>query len=267
MNEYYSNSKPFLTNNNTIKQFEHILLPKKTLYDNSVQNILGGFYNSYISPNIFFLILLGILVIFLFIRYFFIDDQEDFLMDLSIDQDINKINFRPTLNPSLPLETQNSYVNYLPDTITEIDPTTGKWINRNDIDPPVYPKEQYPPFIYPSTQKDVFVGTHNTYQNKKDPLYGTNYISNNPYDGEQLAMDSINPSPYNWPTNFNSTTGTAVGWMTKKNRESVSDMDLQQLIGDYELSNSNIIYKAPSCSDMYDNIGAFPQKATKPYAE
>lgn len=256
MNTYFSNSNPILTNIKTVKNMEQLFLIKDPLKEQSLGNVFNSFYQNVIEPHIFVLVLFGILILFLVIRYCY------------MEEDKKKENFRPTFNPSLPIDVQQSFVRYMPDEVPVIVPN-GNLVDNNDINPPIRPIENYPPFIHAVENRDVFTGTYDTYQNHNDPLYNTNYLMNDtsPYSGQmgsQLMMDNTIPSSYNWPTNFNSTTGTAVGWMTGKAREVMHAQDEQLYNKEKNMIASPQLHNGQQwCNDQ--NI--FTQQLSRPYEE
>lgn len=259
MNTYFSNSNPVLTNIKTVKNMEHLFLIKDPVKEQSLGSVLGSFYQNIIEPNLFVLLLFVVLILFMLFRFYYMSD--DFKEEEQED-------FRPTFNPSLPIKSQQSFVRYMPDEVPVIAPN-GEYVTNNDIDPPIRPVEKYPPFIHTTQDRDVFTGTHDTYQNHHDPLYNTNYLMNDtsPYSGQmgsQLAMDHTIPSSFNWPTNFNSTTGSAVGWMTGRARQNLHALDEQLYNDEYNMITAP---QYGNGNEWRDSGNMFTQAISRPYAE
>jgi hypothetical protein len=90
MMDTFDGSLPNLISAKTIKDIE---APLSNLSDNvegnKVINGLGNFYSNYISPNLFPLIVIGLLVLYLTIKYVLKKDREE-KEDIEIKQEIKK---------------------------------------------------------------------------------------------------------------------------------------------------------------------------------
>lgn len=200
--DFFSNSRPNLISNRTIKALEKLYSIKggDTVNEKGVSDTLYNLYKNYIEPNIFLFILLIIFCLFLIYKYISKNQEE----------------FQPTFNPSIPIESQNSYVNYLPDNAALN--VGGELKSYNDLVPPKSVPFEYPPIIHPQQNRNVYTGTTNTYLN---------------------AQDTRIPHPFDWPMDLNETTDAAVNYMTKKNRKSVDNITNSIINGEYYDQDNN----------------------------
>lgn len=204
--EFFSNSKPDLINKKTVRSMEKMLSFKNPIRELSVIDSFASFYDTYISPNIFVLILL--ILFCLFLAYKYIAKQT------KIDED-NKEEFRPALNPTLPIKEQQSFVHYLPDDIPQT--FNGKLTTVNELMPPETPIFELPNIPKPWAHREVDVGFDNLYKNANNHLIA---------------------HPYDWPNNFNSSTSSSVGYMTDKNKQSFDKLSKQISDDNDKLSQS-----------------------------
>lgn len=180
---FFSQSNPDLISRATIKK---LLLSDNLLVQGGQKNTENNFYTNYIEPNLLILILFIIFCLFLLYRYYTKENKESFV---------------PTFNPSIPVDEQQSYVHYMDNEIPLN--FNGKFETRNERYPPNPIIEEYPPLITPPQDRDLYVGTTDTY-----------------YD----AKDTKIPHPYGWPSTFNTTTGQAVKFMTDQNTKNLDDL-------------------------------------------
>lgn len=226
--------------------------------NNIITNINGcifNFYTNCIQPNIFFIILAIFFSLFLYWKYRIknnpdlIDNYIENYIDTSkskkqkkiekIEKKIKKIEdlidtiesssydsvkkdqgeFIANFNPSVPVSAQNSYTNFMDDTVpiitSDIDGNKTKITYRQFYNTPE-PKYEYLPIIKNKINKnDTYTGLYNEYNNFVDQDY------NNPYE---------------WEQNYNETTYNAIDYATAKNRES-----LQLLNQGVDNTNNQII--------------------------
>lgn len=236
--EYFSNTKPNIINPNIQSNFEDILKTTSKSYD--TVDYLGSFYEDFIKPNLFVLIML--LLIGLFLLYKYLDKQErndnkkeyedyknigevDKLLNINkekLESNLEKLSseknqnilipelykesdyksFRPTFNPSLPIDRQQSFTNYLPDNIAV--KYNNEFINNNQLNPPKVVRKEYIPFLHNPENRESILGLNNSYENSKD-------------------SSIINSLGY--PMDYNRTTSNAIEFATELNRNNIDIMD------------------------------------------
>ena len=202
--DFFSNTKPNLINGKTLKNMDKILSLAKPMPVKAVSDTLYSFYDIYISPNIFVLIMLAIFAIFLAYRYWSKNDQLE--------------DFRPAFNPTIPVDQQQSFVHYLPD---DDQYEVNEQISTiNQIIPPKPPKPILPDVPKPVLFKEVNTGTSNTYYDSID------HIINNPFD---------------WPNNFNSSTSQSVAFMAGQNKAAFDELENIINKENHNLLHSNVI--------------------------
>lgn len=189
--EFFSNSKPDLINKKTMRNIEKMLVIQNPVKELTVIDSFFSFYENYISPNIFVLILLIMFGMFLAYRYLAKQNKE--LED-----------FRPALNPSIPIKDQQSFVHYLPDDIPEN--VNGVVTTYNELNPQKLSTAVLPDIPKPWGHKEINVGFTNSYKN---------------------TDDSRIMQPFDWPDNLNSSTSSAVEYMVDKNRQNFDDLSNQ----------------------------------------
>jgi hypothetical protein len=205
--EFFSNSKPDLINKKTIRTMEKMLVMVEPIKEPTVIDSFCSFYNNYISPNLFVLILLIIFCLFLTYKYFLKQSKEDELED-----------FRPAFNPTLPTEEQNSFVHYLPDDIPLN--VADRVVIRSEIEPPSLPPAVLPDIPKPWYSREINTGLENSYE---------------------YQPDHIIPHPYDWPNNFVSSTSESVDYMTDKNKKNFNDL-AQKIFNDQDKMINTKIY-------------------------
>jgi len=208
MDDFFSESKPDLINKKTLYNFEKMLKkPKVTVEETSWGNTLSYIYDEYIKPNVFFIIVIVLLALFLLYRY--MTKSENIIEPDHFNGDIFE---RPVLNPNIPIKEQNPQVNYLADEIPFR--YEDMYITHNDIDPPIEYPFKYPD-IPPKIQDNgrVYSGLHNIYN-----------------DGH-LFIDS----------DYDRATNNALDYMTKQNRRNL-DL-LAEII--FDSSNPSKIDSSP----------------------
>ncbi len=221
--DFFSGSVPNLISKRSIKNIEKIANIKNPIKEVSIFDSINSFYNNFIEPNIFILSMLFIFIIFLIYKYY---AKNNITKNQYNPENIE--NFRAMFNPNLPIDIQNSYVNYLPDKI----PSTidGELVSYDDLVKKEEPEYRYPPFIENTENRDIYTGTYNTYQN---------------------SQDSAIPHPFGWPMNYNSSTEKSIKYMTNLNQKNLDDLndinneEENDLIyysqnNNYQLSNSCI---------------------------
>lgn len=175
----------------------------------------------FVWENILVIIFIVGIIIFLFYRYYMkrSKEKEDFVNeDIDDTYDIlqfhNKPFVRPTMNPIYPIKKQMNYALYPPEKMPY--KTNGKTVNfiRDDQKvissrdlrevgvPGQIHKYTYPNYGYHQSAGDCYAGLANPYQ----------HSNNNPH----LR------SAYEYPTNFNETTGDFISTMTGLNRHTIN---------------------------------------------
>jgi hypothetical protein len=102
MDDFFSESKPDLINKKTMYNFEKMLKkPKDISDDTSLSNILSYIYNEYIKPNIFFIIVVVLLTLFLLYRYMTKSDN------INANDNFSDTSERPIFNPNISTKDQN----------------------------------------------------------------------------------------------------------------------------------------------------------------
>lgn len=128
LNGYYSNTKPSLVSNTTNNKLIKNIISSK---QNNTSSIITGF----IREHLVIIIVVIIICIILAWRYKIQQKKiktEDFMYDEGYERDnngnliytrdnINSIMTRPTFNPSIPVEMQESYTRYLPDEVNNME--------------------------------------------------------------------------------------------------------------------------------------------------
>jgi hypothetical protein len=175
--ELYTNSLPILISERVTTTYS------KLMEDMSKQNlgIFQKLYENIIQPNLGLSILVSLILIFLIWRYisFRNNKKEQFQRKLgtTLKGYPNRVRYfsgmdspneriaRPTFNPSIPIQKQQSYVNYLPDTIPVNH--NGKFVNN----------VQEMQYTAPANNANTFQYT--------GPFYdtGENGVSDDMYDG------------------------------------------------------------------------------------
>jgi len=100
----FDGSKPDLVSNKTIKDIEFKLdITSADENGNRVLNGIGTFYNDYILPNMFPIIVILLLAIYLTIKYVIKRDREDKEKDQDIEETTNNVisNLKKNLNKNL----------------------------------------------------------------------------------------------------------------------------------------------------------------------
>lgn len=199
---FFSGSQPNLVNNKTMKAINLSVL-KNSEKVPSLNTSMGNFYNNYIESNLFFVITFVIFCMFLIYKYMAKQNTQD-THDKSEGFTEKEIYYsdnikRATFNASIPVNEQTSYTNYIDDTV----PMAGNAIMR----PVNNPEITYQPITYPANDRIYYTGTDNTYEN---------------------ALDSDMPHPFNWALDQNKTTGTAVKFMTSRNKSDIDESEKPQ---------------------------------------
>lgn len=203
---FFSNSVPNLISKKSLKNIERMAHVSNPVKETTVGETLGYIYSTFIEPNLFVLILMFVFILFLLYKYYAKELDKN---------DVEK--FRATFNPNQQINTQNSYVRYLPDEIPQI--IDDKLVNRNDLEPPVIPPKEYPPFVLNTNNRDVYTGTYNTYAN---------------------SIDSNIPHPFDWPMDYNATTGSAVQFMSDRNKQNLNELNNISLMQTNNMIDSNL---------------------------
>ena len=118
-NTFFSKSKPNLILNKTIKKWQNGLNQEFT-HIGGFNDMLFSFYNNYIEPNLFFIFLLALFILFLTYKYYTKDEFKA------------QETFKPNFNPTSEIELQDSYTNYLPDQTFSLDFNNNNNTNNNN---------------------------------------------------------------------------------------------------------------------------------------
>ncbi len=235
---------PNLISNNTMNEIGNLLQYKGGGVDSvseiKVNDSVSNFYVNYIQPNIFFIILAILFILFLYWRYEAKNNSDLFEDNCQIDKKtkkqkkiekkIKKIEdlieeiesqsnsqsqFVANFNPNIPVSVQNSYTNYMENNVPVI--TNGnkvsyrKFYNQND------PDYEYLPIIKNKLNNaDTYTGLYNEYNNFADQDYN---------------------NPYGWEQNYNQTTYNAIEFATERNRNNL------QLLNKFVDNTNNDIMK------------------------
>jgi hypothetical protein len=161
--EFFSGSKPNLISKRATKNIELMLNGNK---EPSI-NMFSGFYENYISPNIFFFILFGILVLFLIFKYY--TKEEKF-------------------NPSLPLNVQIPQVRFRDNEVKLL--KDKKFVNYNDINNIDYQDvpDNIIPDIHNTQKREINTGVKNPYISHPDTTI------KHPYDWPDDLISSTSNS-------------------------------------------------------------------------
>jgi hypothetical protein len=145
----FDGSKPNLINNQTLKDIESRLNIPINDNGNKVINGLGTFYNEYISPNLFPLIVVSLLIIYLTIKYVLKRDREEreekldkkfenakkHMVKINPDDVIKNATKAKTLNAETVIETVNNISDMISDDylITDEDNEDNGEYDREEI--------------------------------------------------------------------------------------------------------------------------------------
>ena len=242
------NNGPNLVANNTMNEINELFNlnggnnPYNNLSDVNVTNGLSTFYENYLKPNLFFIILAILFLGFLYWRYEKkndIDNDEnenkkkeleeiekqkkmqkikkqikkiDTLIDNIENKNKNKNNnnkeqFKANLNPSYPVGVQDSYTNYLDNNIP-VQVNNDQYIYKQQM-PTKY--EYLPTKTNTLETANAYTGLFNEYNNYLDQAY---------------------EKPLGFENNYNKSTHDAIEFATEKNRKSYQDMN-------YYVNNTN----------------------------
>ena len=112
MDELFSESKPDLINKKTLHNFEKMLKkPKVTTEETSWVNTLHYIYNEYIKPNIFFIIVVVLLVLFLLYRYLTRSEKKNDIEKYSKVYECSNA-YSSILDDNVHTKNQNNYTTY-----------------------------------------------------------------------------------------------------------------------------------------------------------
>ena len=250
---FFSGHKPDLINKKVIKKFQFMIDSVPQACDDitneiSIYDSLVIFYDENIKQNILLLILLFIFILFLVYRYIMkevikeeiyeqdnytninkiedyaniigvrdVDDPtepdviEDDTDDEYIEDGITRdgyivtgdnsqdIQHRPTFNPHYPISQQTSYVNYLPNQVPLN--VNNKYAIQNGQNLKEKVKYKYP--YNDNTSYSHYSGAYNTYEYAQDPIL---------------------PNSWGYIDDYNTTTESAVKYMTDQNRKNLNDL-------------------------------------------
>ena len=198
--DIYTNSVPLLISERVSGTY------KKLLNDMTTQNtsLFRKIYDDYVHPNIGVCLIISLIVIFLIWRYVSVRKNREKFGQNIIRREIADDNYngfsgmddpneriaRPILNPSVPINRQTSYVNYLPDSIPVIN--NGQFINniqehQYDAPPIMEGKYQYSGTYYKGGENGVSDDMENPF---------VEYGKQNLIDYNDIIGDKINIGPH-----------------------------------------------------------------------
>lgn len=165
--ELYTNSRPILVSERVTSSYN------KMITDMTIQNtnIFRKLFDNIIYPNLGLCILILSILVFLIWRYWNVRSKKEKFQKNQIDVNIRNPTYvsentqynpsiqyfggmdhpqeriaRPVFNPSVPIDKQQSYVNYLPDTIPVIN--DGQYVNNVQEMPYTSPPDNLNSFQY-----------------------------------------------------------------------------------------------------------------------
>lgn len=240
--DYFSNTKPNIINQNIENNFENLL---KNTSNKSYDTVdyLSVFYEDFIKPNLFMLIMLLLIALFLLYKYLEKKEKKENFEENKKEDPVEEIkrsvkestempsnilipqlykqddykSFRPTFNPSLPIDRQQSFTNYLPDNIPV--KLNNEFINHNQINSPKVVRKEYIPFLHNPENRDSLIGVNNSYLNSQD----------------STIINSLG-----YPMNYNKTTSDAIEYATQLNRNNIDEMSNYN-----NYVNSNLVNSDP----------------------
>jgi len=224
---------PNLISNNTINEIQKTInggiletpsLSASIVPEKIVNDGASNFYDNYIKPNMFFIILATLFLLFLYWKYEtknsthekelygqvknkkYYSKIDDLIADIesgtynSMKKERKQV--IPNFNPSIPVSAQNNFTNYtdneVPLLINNKKQTYGQ-VFKNPLEDQ---KLEYIPIIKNKINRgDTYTGLFNDYNNYEDQNY------NHPFD---------------WEKNYNQSTYDAINFATDRNRNNIA---------------------------------------------
>lgn len=206
MDSYYSGAVPNLLNNKTLDSLNKVVTGEGVNMLTQ-QEHLSNIYDEYIAPNMIFFILIGLFILYL-AYMFYAKQNEDFTV------------FRPSFNPSVPVNKQQTFVDYLPDN-DRVNSYVKPQKQVYKLEPPPSPPKHDHDFDYTGLTSDYYP-TGNEFNEAN--FWETEYAD--PLDNNKLTTQDPDISmKYMYPVNFNSSTGSAVNYMTMRNYQNQKEFD------------------------------------------
>jgi|694.fasta_scaffold103803_4 hypothetical protein len=131
--DFFSGTQPAIVSEKTINKISKPIDPIKQITIVSWSDNLSGFYENYIKPNMFPLIIFILVGIFLFIKYV-----------MKYDKDEKKKETFASFNPNKRLNKQKNFAYYVGNDVPVN--INKKLTSKNEIDPYIedtYPEEDY----------------------------------------------------------------------------------------------------------------------------
>jgi len=254
--DYYSKSKPNLVGAK-IQKTVYKIMKKKTnnsTISDKVSNMITSFYSDVIKPNKVITIVIVIIIACLIYRWNqkkdrkeqFTDEEQKIINEITNKQTAHlRNNEQYSFNPSYPISSQQTKVNYPADPLPINLPGHGTVLRRD-----LYSYSTPYPDLNPSYNPP----------NSTDPMLSRLYYTglSNPY---QCAQDTTMQNPLGYPTNFNTSTGNFVSQQTDANRNNITDYN--QILNNM---NGNIIDKL-KLGPGYLSTNADSMSMVPPYAQ
>jgi len=185
--EYFSGVQPDLISGKSLKDLNTTLLkPVPNIQPVWKENV-SGFYNNYVAPNVFPIIMIVLVGIFLLIKYIMKNEKEHF-------------------NPSKPIKKQKNRNHYVD--------------GKNDIH---YDESEYP---YMDIVDEVDYDDNDLgdgYDEKQD-IYDDRQRYSGIYDQWSGQQDTSIAHPYGYDDNFVSSSADAIRMGTSENRKSIDEL-------------------------------------------
>ena len=218
--EFFSGTRPVLINSKVLKDINKpLIIPEST--DPTWGQSIGGIYCDYIRPNMFALLVVLLISLYLFIKY---------LIKLDKDNKIKKKENFISMNPSVPVSKQPNHTRYLPDE-KEVIRMNGKEYTYNSM----YGKYM----AIPETliDDDYSIDNADELTTGTDDGWETRGTTNNWKDEEDSDMFNM----YGNPHDYVKSTSDAMGYATDKNRDNLDNL-AKQMFGENRRLKRNTGY-------------------------
>lgn len=220
----FSDTKPNLIGNDTLKNMQSILMNKSSAVNEYVPNDgMDTFYARHIEPNLFFFVILVIFLLFLYYKYRTKNsnknsEKKDKKHRDSKNNTSDLEKFIAKLNPNTPISAQGNYTNYVGDdagiplrsSSLVPDKSGGSCFVDNYTHDNFYKEGSYAQFHEPPQIQNQFERA-NTYAGL--------------YNNYNFSADQAYPNPFSWPADFNATQQNAIEYATTRNRDSLAQMN------------------------------------------
>lgn len=201
--EFFSGSRPVLINSKVLKDINEPLNAPEDMGPTWGQSI-GNVYCDYIRPNMFAIIVIFLISLYLFIRYLIKKDK---------DSKKNEEEEFISLNPSIPVSKQTNHTRYLPDE-KEVIRMNGKEYTYNSV----YGKYMAVPETL--IDDDYSIDNEDELTTGTDDGWDIRGTKNSWKDEEDSDLFNI----YGHPHDYINSTGNAIGFASDKNRENLDNL-------------------------------------------